>query len=185
MEVNAARAQLTVNPRQQRDTEMTHARVRERLSLVRDIHDGLGGTLMGSIGAIKNAPQNATMPYRLGLLTELRDDLRRIGDSSAHQAENDTHLSEQLIPIRHCMSRVLDASDIVCVWDADGIDTLKLPSTRALDVLRFLQEALTNVMKHSGATQVNITVRRDSTGLQLEVADNGCGLVHRFTKTKT
>ena len=39
-----------------------------------------------------------------------------------------------------------------------------------------LREALTNVMKHSGATQVNVTVRRDSTGLQLEVADNGRGL---------
>ena len=62
IEVNVARDELAVDLRQQHDTEMTHARVGEHLSLVRDIHHGLDGTLMGSIGAIKNAPQNATMP---------------------------------------------------------------------------------------------------------------------------
>ncbi len=175
-EVNAARDELAINLRQQHDTEMAHARIGERLSLVRDIHDGLGGTLMGSIAAIENAPQNASAPYLLGLLKELRDDLRLIIDSSAHQAESDSNLGEQLIPIRHRMSRLLDALDIACVWDIDGIDTLKLPPTRALDVLRFLQEALTNVMKHSGATIVNVKVRRDNAALQLEVADNGRGL---------
>jgi signal transduction histidine kinase len=175
-EIETARSELSVALRHQHETEMTHARIGERLNLVRDIHDGLGGSLVGSIAAIEHAPQNASAPYLLSLLKALRDDLRLIIDSAANQSDGDASLGDQLIPIRHRMTRLLDASNIECTWDVDGIAKLTLDSARVLDVLRFLQEALTNVMKHSAATRVTVRVHADANALSLEVIDNGSGI---------
>jgi signal transduction histidine kinase len=42
-------------------------------------------------------------------------------------------------------------------------------------VLRFIQEALTNVMKHSGANQVHVEVECSDATLRVEIRDDGCG----------
>jgi signal transduction histidine kinase len=41
--------------------------------------------------------------------------------------------------------------------------------------MRFLQEALTNVLKHSGSTRVDVTVARAGAELRLSVRDDGRG----------
>jgi signal transduction histidine kinase len=58
------------------------------------------------------------------------------------------------------------------------IDTLELPPSQSLDLLRFLQEALTNVLKHS-AQPARGRGRDARTGaeLQLSVRDDGRGFV--------
>lgn len=47
-------------------------------------------------------------------------------------------------------------------------------------ILRIMQEGLTNVVRHAGATRVEVTLRRlhgaDEGWLELTLADNGCGL---------
>ncbi|HEY0500563.1 MAG TPA: GAF domain-containing sensor histidine kinase [Kutzneria sp.] len=39
-----------------------------------------------------------------------------------------------------------------------------------------LREALSNVVRHSGASSVTVSLCRDDTGLRLKVVDNGCGI---------
>lgn len=175
-DVALARRELADNLQRQHEVEMAHARIGERLNLVRDLHDGFGGSLTGSIAAIERAPQNASAPYLLKLLQDLRDELRLIVDTSTHEAQNPADFAEQLIPLRHRMTRLLDAKGVVCRWQFDGLDGLRMPSARTLDVLRFLQEALTNVMKHSGASEVEILVRGTADVLDLAVTDNGVGI---------
>jgi signal transduction histidine kinase len=174
-EVEAARAELAGNLKREHEVEMAHARIGDRLTLVRDIHDGLGGSLMGSIAEIEHAPEKVSIPQLLKLLKELRDELRLIVDSSIHETASDS-LAERLAPLRHRMTRLLDASGIRCDWEVSGLEALNLPSNRALDVLRFLQEALTNVLKHSGADRVGVAMHNDTAGLRVEVRDNGRGL---------
>jgi signal transduction histidine kinase len=43
-------------------------------------------------------------------------------------------------------------------------------------VYRLVQEALTNVVKHAGATTVDISVREGGGGIDVRVADDGAGL---------
>jgi two-component system, NarL family, sensor histidine kinase UhpB len=52
-----------------------------------------------------------------------------------------------------------------------------LDETRGLVIFRLIQEALTNIARHSQATQVRIRVERAASGEGIEVlvADNGCG----------
>jgi signal transduction histidine kinase len=59
---------------------------------------------------------------------------------------------------------------------ADGqIATRLLPDVE-LAVYRVVQEALTNASRHSGATQVRISVVEDDEEVWVEVADNGAGM---------
>lgn len=175
-DVAVARLELADNLQRQHAVEMAHARISERLNLVRDLHDGLGGSLTGGIAVIERTPQNASVPYLLKLLHDLRDELRLIVDASTLDAESAGDFAEQLVPLRHRMTRLLDAKGIVCRWRFDGVDGLQMPSARTLDALRFLQEALTNVMKHSGASEVDVLVRGAADALELAVIDNGVGI---------
>src|SRR5581483_12081923 len=58
--------------------------------------------------------------------------------------------------------------------DASG-SFLELSASQRIAVLRIAQEALSNVREHSIATRVELTLRSDSDGLTLSVADNGQG----------
>lgn len=51
-----------------------------------------------------------------------------------------------------------------------------IPAERADHIRAALREALSNVVRHSGASEVRVTLCRDDGGLRLRVRDNGCGV---------
>lgn len=55
--------------------------------------------------------------------------------------------------------------------DPNGIPTAVADHARAA-----LREALSNVVRHAGASAVTVRVTRDATGLELSVRDDGCGV---------
>jgi signal transduction histidine kinase len=60
----------------------------------------------------------------------------------------------------------LEADDFELGWMAPQVET---------QIFRILQEALTNVAKHAGASRVRVMLRRLNTAASLVVADNGRG----------
>jgi PAS domain S-box-containing protein len=52
----------------------------------------------------------------------------------------------------------------------------KLGPERSTVVFRIVQESLTNVVRHAGATRVDIALHEESDCLALEIRDNGCGI---------
>ncbi|WP_286186084.1 sensor histidine kinase [Acidovorax cavernicola] len=173
-EVNAAKAELAATLAQQHALELAHARIGERVNLVSDLHDGLGGMLLGSIATLERTPDNLTAPQLLAMLKSLRDDLRLIIDAAGRD-DGTRALGELLAPLRHRSAQLLDANGIDCRWKVSGIDTLELAPSQSLDLMRFLQEALTNVLKHSAGRRVDVTVTRAGAELQLSVRDDGRG----------
>ncbi|UVH55384.1 histidine kinase [Variovorax paradoxus] len=173
-EVNAAKADLAATLAQQHALELTHARIGERVNLVSDLHDGLGGMLVGSIATLERTPENLSAPELLAMLKRLRDDLRLIIDATGRD-DGARVLGELLAPLRHRSAQLLDANGIDCRWQVSGIDTLELPPSQSLDLMRFLQEALTNVLKHSASRRVDVTVARAGAELRLSVRDDGRG----------
>ncbi|WP_414440097.1 7TM diverse intracellular signaling domain-containing protein [Burkholderia sp. 22PA0106] len=156
--------------------QVTNARLSERLSLAQDLHDGLGGTLVSSITTLEHAPQDMPPARFLGILKELRDDLRIIIDAASLDHAGTRTLDGFIAPMRHRFARAFEAQDIDCRWQLSGIDALHLPNAVCLDVMRVLQEAVTNALRHSGATRVDIAVTDDpAAGLSLSVTDNGRG----------
>lgn len=175
-EVNAAKAELATTLAQQHALALAHARIGERVNLVSDLHDGLGGMLVGSIATLERAPENLSAPELLAMLKRLRDDLRLIIDATGRD-DGARALGELLAPLRYRSAQLLDANGIDCRWQVSNIDTLELPPSQSLDLMRFLQEALTNVLKHSASRRVDVTVARAGAQLQLSVSDDGRGFV--------
>jgi signal transduction histidine kinase len=55
-------------------------------------------------------------------------------------------------------------------------EKLSVDRERSTALFRILQESLTNVVRHAGATQVQIHLRREAERLTLTVSDNGRGI---------
>lgn len=61
--------------------------------------------------------------------------------------------------------------------DIQASGTTRPPTEQmASSVFRMLQEALTNVAKHAGASRVRVALRIDAGALSLEVSDDGRGI---------
>jgi PAS domain S-box-containing protein len=57
----------------------------------------------------------------------------------------------------------------------DGLDSSNLPLSVQIALYRILQEALTNVARHSGAKRVSIEIVRSAAAMGVAVIDDGCG----------
>lgn len=59
-------------------------------------------------------------------------------------------------------------------------DLLNLPEKSQIMLFRCVQESLSNVVKHSGATEVTLSIWEDNGDVNIEVCDNGCGISGQF-----
>jgi signal transduction histidine kinase len=55
------------------------------------------------------------------------------------------------------------------------IEETEVPEPLKIVIYRVLQEALNNVVKHSGANRVTISLDKKNNTIQLAIEDNGCG----------
>lgn len=58
-----------------------------------------------------------------------------------------------------------------------------VPSHQAIHLLQIAREALSNVLKHSGATAVTVNVSQHDNQVKLTVHDNGCGVPENAERT--
>ena len=56
-----------------------------------------------------------------------------------------------------------------------------LPATVSTAAYRIIQEALTNVLRHAGATQITIRLERNAQALDLQIVDNGKSCTNPLT----
>ncbi|WP_130618854.1 sensor histidine kinase [Dyella amyloliquefaciens] len=178
-EVEQATRRLSETLAREHQLAIANTRASERLNLVRDVHDGFGGSLLGTIVALENSPATSETTAIVGRLKELRDDLRLIIDTTAQ--ERDTDLAGLLASLRHRWSHRFEVAGVESRWQLAGAERLHLGAARSLDLLRFLQEALTNVLKHAQASNVSVVVRRDCDDLIVEVIDDGVGFDSRVS----
>lgn len=179
-EVDSATARLGETLAHEHELALANTRIGERLHLVRDLHDGFGGSLLGAIAELERHP-SPHAERSLRTLKELRDDLRLVIDTTTH--EGDTDMAGLLAPLRHRWSQRFEAAGIAARWRVEGLDGLHLGATRSLDLLRFLQEALTNALKHSGAADVRVSVCADGASASVRVDDDGRGFQPPATST--
>jgi len=76
--------------------------------------------------------------------------------------------------IRRQLERFAEETPAKATYAADG-DSVELPTVVEVVLLRAVQESLTNVRKHSGATEVAISLRVTESCAALRVTDNGAG----------
>jgi len=146
----------------------------ERQRITRDIHDGLGGHLVTTLAMLESADEFSRDDVAEALRGAL-DDLRLVIDSLDPR---ETDLVSVLATVRSRLEPRLRRRGLGFRWDvADLPPSPGFGPERLLRVMRVVQEAITNVLKHAGAT--TITVRTGVAGGRafVSVADDGQGFV--------
>lgn len=152
----------------------------ERLRIAHEMHDGLAQVL----GYVNTKVQAVNEYVRRGKNEEASAQLRELA-VSARQAYTDVR--ESIVSLRTLpgperpLGEVLQ--DFLDGWKAQtGISThlsidgeLHLRPRVELQIVRIVQEALTNVRKHARATVARVEVRRRDGELLVNVADDGVG----------
>ncbi len=164
---------------QLRKTEMagalSSARLQERERLLRDMHDGLGAHLMTALRGVERSALNRDQIAQS--LQDGIDELRMMMDSADMGAD----LSAALAAWRNRWDNRLGAAGVQLHWKLDdALDTIALDSDALLQIMRILQEAATNVVKHSGAhhlqLQASLATEPGQTSLLIVLSDDGRGL---------
>jgi signal transduction histidine kinase len=164
-------AELSRHQKRLVEVENERTLLLERQRLMRDMHDGLGSTLISSLVAVERGLIAHSDVAEL--LRDCVDDLRAVIDS-LEPVEHD--LVALLAMLRYRLGRRLDAAGIALDWHMGDIPTLGwLGPSEALHVMRAVQETLANVVKHAHATRVRVSADHDNGMVQVCIADDGCG----------
>lgn len=148
-------------------------RTEERIRLLQDMHDGFGSQLAGlSILAEKGRIQPAELPQYLG---ELMSDLYLLVDTLGNA---DITLEEALIDMRYRLQNRFAGIAPALSWDIHLDGMPGLDTRTVLHLLRIMQEAINNALKHANASRIDLRAQyQQLTGeLSICIHDNGKGM---------
>lgn len=159
-------------------------REEERTRIARELHDELGQSLTGlklELAWMKNRLTKESDYQRPSLLIDKTEEMSALIDTTIHTMRR---IVTELRP------GILDEFGLAAALEWQGQEFQKRTGVRCtvavndkgLDrdccsaMFRIVQEALTNVARHAGATAVDIGLHQDAEGLTLVVEDNGQGM---------
>ena len=169
---------------EQKDRVRAQAIIDERERIARELHDGVAqflGYLSAKIGATRMA---------------LKNEKKGIADKNLEQVEQ--AIREQSTEVRSAiiglkMAGAVDRGFSANVRDfvdqcnrlddnlgleldiSDGMDALTMEPEKELQLFRILQEAVSNIRKHSMASEATIRLKKNESQLIMLVSDNGVG----------
>jgi signal transduction histidine kinase len=143
----------------------------ERRRIMADMHDGIGASLISTLSLVEHG--SVSKEQVAAALRECIDDLRLAIDS-LEPADGD--LAPVLGGLRYRLEPRLKAQGIALDWQVKDVPRLAgLTPQNVLHVLRILQEAFTNVLKHAQATCIRVSTAVGDGRVLIEVGDNGRG----------
>lgn len=182
-----SRLQSEVQVREEKEDQLRHLSLHlmtlqdeERRRIARELHDTAGQTLAAmkmSIALIRQV--DGGKPE----LERLVDDLNALADEALQEVRTTSYLLHPPL---------LDEAGIASAarWFVEGFARRsgiqvdcdipekmeRPPRDCELVLFRVLQESLTNVHRHSGASAARVCLKRDTGQFELEVGDNGKGI---------
>jgi signal transduction histidine kinase len=160
-------------------SEAERATLEERARLARELHDGLSQDLwFAKLKHERLVPQVPDEARELALeVTQALDaaiaEAKQAVATMRATADRERPLHEVLA---EAVEDFGERSGLRADFAAADLPNSLAPRTQA-EILRVLQEALTNVRKHADATVVRVSAEVSGTMLLLRVIDNGCGFL--------
>lgn len=146
---------------------------RERTRLAKELHDGVCNDLLGIGLQMQCMPPTSGAKQELQILLEqVRDDVRYISHELMPPKFQSVTLAET---IEWYMERLAIPSSMQLGFskESDNADWRQVPEQVAYEVYRILQEVLSNILKHSGATRVSVNLLLNKELLTLLITNNG------------
>ena len=172
-----ALASAEIELRRLRDAELAKAALEERARLAREIHDGLSQHLWLAKLRLEQLAGKEDQRIGSGRFEELAE-LIDTGLAEAQQTVVALYGNPGELPLRQTLTDFIQSFSRQRGLPADVEldDAIAHLSPRiGAELLRVVQEALTNVARHADATRVTVRARRTGSILELEVRDNGIG----------
>ena len=158
--------------------------IQERTMLAHELHDSLAQTLAGLRFQSKMLEETLEKGEDIGALGESRKIRAGVEDAHTELRELLVHFRARmdergLIPALEEMLEGFRNETRIATFFQNECQQLNLSPDQEVQVLHIVQEALTNVRKHSGARNVRLLLHCDkgSSGYRILVEDDGNGLV--------
>ncbi|MCK5918685.1 MAG: hypothetical protein KAG34_09675 [Cocleimonas sp.] len=156
--------------------EQEQVLLEERSRIMRDMHDGIGVYLTSMLRHLENdmVDKKQLSEAAHNALNDLRLMIDSLGSAS-------TDLPAMLGMFRTRISVALNACRVELEWHVEELPAIKnFGPERALNLLRILQEAFTNALKHSKADCIRLSAcseldHANGGHIRIEVNDNGVG----------
>ena len=153
---------------------------REKAGLARELHDELGGLLVGARMDISWAEQHLADNPDVALR------LQRVQQSLSAGVDLKRRIIEELRPtlldnvglfaaLRWQLKETCGSAGIKCI-ESYPHEEPALTSEAAIALYRIAQEAFTNIVKHSAADSVDVTLNIDGDAMVMQISDNGKGV---------
>ncbi|HYO62159.1 MAG TPA: PAS domain S-box protein [Pyrinomonadaceae bacterium] len=180
---------VTVNITERRQAEevrkellmrLVNAQEEERRRISRELHDQLGQRMTALTMGLKtlSADSHGRRSTLAGLLKlqeladELSSELHALAWGLRPPALDDLGLSAALY---NYAEEWAERARVAVDFHSAGIDGRRLPHDIEITLYRVAQEALTNVLKHSGADRVSVVLERVGEHVIAVIEDNGKG----------
>jgi hypothetical protein len=168
--------------RLQLEREVVRVAEAERLSVARDLHDGLGQSLTGIslalVALVRQLDQEGSK--HVPLVAKLTATTQ----NAIEQTRQFTHLlaptmqGELFAALRSLAAEVSTLYNVECYTRCPP-DELALAPPAAMHLYRIAQESVSNATRHGRASTINVDCRLDGPMLVLEIIDNGSGIPPR------
>lgn len=175
---------------------LQNIREEERVSISRELHDNLGQSLTAlrmdlfriskNIGQLEKTNGTEMIGKNIQEMISLVDSniqlVRKISRDLRPTLLDDLGL---LAAIEWQVNDFKQRSGIDCKL-ATTLDKIEIDKSKSIGIYRIVQEALTNIVRHSKASEVVIKIYSHDGNICLEVNDNGCGITEdQIYNTKT
>ena len=150
-----------------------------RNNIASDLHDDIGSTLNSISIYSEVAKQQATK--EIPALDLIGINSRKIIESMSDivwtiNPENDS-FEKIIVRMRSFAHQLLKAKKIEYTFEADEkLNSITLPMQVRKNFYLVFKEAVTNLVKYSGASRVNISLKEESKTILLKIRDNGTGI---------
>jgi len=154
-----------------RETERQDTVSRERERMVNDLHDGMGGQLVAAMSMLDKPNSAAALRQTL---EDILLDFRLVIDT---MDEDSRDMSTLLGMLRMRLEPQLEAQGIQLRWHmVSGPELEGIGPENSLHIMRIVQEAITNAIRHAHASRIDVSIIAANGMLHLRIGDNGKGM---------
>lgn len=158
-------------------------RMRTQATMAREVHDVVGHALTvisAEADVARSLPGSTEQELResladieqraRGALEDVQDLVRALRSGNGRVDDHETDGAVTLLP------RLVAAARVSGLDVTTSIELPKVPAVTNRVTVRIVQEALSNVVRHSGASRCEVAVWREGDSLSVRVDDDGSGL---------
>jgi two-component system NarL family sensor kinase len=155
------------------------AEEKERKRIAAELHDGVGQTMSAALMNLDafrlGIPEiNATQSRRLEKIIALVDEGCREVRTVSHNMMPNALLKSGLANAVRDFVNKIDSRVLQVDFYSEGLNE-HIDTNIETVLYRVIQECVNNVIKHSGATHLDISLIHDASGISITVEDNGRG----------